>query len=139
MEKALIDTDIWFDILRGVRPQVMAYADAYLESYGYFTISAVTVAEFVRGIVRRHNPTVLRKWQEQMESLEILPIDAKVAELTGTIMARLDERGTPIGTVDPFIAATAILHERTLVTANTRHYQRIIEAGFALRLENWRE
>ncbi len=139
MEKALIDTDIWFDILRGVRPKVMEYADDYLATHGNFTISAMTVAEFIRGIVRRHNPRILQKWQEQMQSLEIIPVDAAVAELTGTILARLDDLGTPIGSIDPFVAATAIVHERVLVTANTRHYQRIIDAGFALRMANWRE
>lgn len=139
MEKALIDTDIWFDIGQGTVARVRENADAYWSQYGVFTIAAVSVAEIVRGLVRRNRQNWLQRWNEQRQWLEILPVDAAIGELTGEIYARLDERGTPIGTVDPFIAATAIVHGRTLVTANTRHYQRIIEAGFALRLANWRE
>ena len=139
MEKALIDTDIWFDIGQGTVARVRENADAYWAQYGVFTIAAVSVAEIVRGLVRRNQQNWLERWQQQRQWLEVLPVDSEIAALTGEIYARLDERGTPIGSIDPFVAATAIAHERILVTANTRHYQRIIDAGFALRMANWRE
>jgi len=47
--------------------------------------------------------------------------------------------GQQIGHLDPFIAATAIANDRPLVTNNTKHYQRIVDLGFPLELENWRE
>ncbi|MCS7208562.1 MAG: PIN domain-containing protein [Fimbriimonadales bacterium] len=86
MEKALMDTDIWFDILRGVRPRVLEYADAYLAYYGRFTISAMTVAEFTRGLARRQSPALMQKWELQRASLEILPVDERVAEQLTTII-----------------------------------------------------
>jgi len=52
MEKALIDTDIWLDIMKGVSPRVREHADAYWAVHGVFTLSVITVAEVVRGLVR---------------------------------------------------------------------------------------
>ena len=43
-----------------------------------------------------------------------------------------------IDVVDTFVAATAITHGLTLVNANTRHFPRVVSAGFPLVLANWR-
>jgi len=40
---------------------------------------------------------------------------------------------------DPLIAATALHHQLVLVSANVAHYQRVVQVGYSLRLENWRE
>ena len=36
------------------------------------------------------------------------------------------------------IAAIAVSRGLTLVTGNTRHYERVIGLGFDLRLDDWR-
>jgi predicted nucleic acid-binding protein len=59
--------------------------------------------------------------------------------LTALILTELIRTGQQIGLLDPFIAATAIANDRPLVTNNTKHYQRIVDLGFPLELENWRE
>ena len=53
------------------------------------------------------------------------------------IKANLMEQGTPIGNndVDIFIAAHCIVNDYTLVTNNTRHFERID----GLKLVNWKE
>jgi hypothetical protein len=53
MEKALIDTDIWLDIMRGLHPRVREHAEVYWNAFGRFTLSVITVAEVVRGLVKR--------------------------------------------------------------------------------------
>jgi predicted nucleic acid-binding protein len=71
--------------------------------------------------------------------LEILPFDEDIAMLAGSIHGMLSKLGQGIGDIDPLIAATALMNDFTLATGNTAHYQRIVDLGFPLKLENWRE
>ena len=58
--------------------------------------------------------------------------------IAGKILAALAQVGQKIGEQDPFISAVAIANGRPLVTNNMEHYQRIIDLGFPLEIENWR-
>jgi tRNA(fMet)-specific endonuclease VapC len=49
------------------------------------------------------------------------------------VASALTRRGEPIGTFDTLIAAHALSCDLTLVTNNTKHFQRV--AG--LKLANW--
>jgi tRNA(fMet)-specific endonuclease VapC len=108
-------------------------------AHGTFTLSVITVAEVVRGLVRRQRVDLLAQWRADVERLEILPLDYATGELAGELYARLDLAGVPIGRLDPLIAATALRHQLVLVTGNVRHYARVVEVGYPLRVENWRE
>jgi len=139
MEKALIDTDIWLDIMKGVYLRVREHAEVYWNTFGQFTLSVITVAEVVRGLVKRQQVGALARWRAELEALEILPIDWAVGDLAGELYARLELAGTPIGRWVPLIAATALRHQLVLVTGNVRHYARVVEVGYPLRIVNWRE
>lgn len=43
MDKALLDTDIFSEVLKGRNPQVVTAASEYLRHYGYFTIFPLIV------------------------------------------------------------------------------------------------
>lgn len=62
-----------------------------------------------------------------------LPFDSWAAEIHGRLRAQLQVLGTPIGPYDLQIAAIALANNLTLVTHNTREFNRV--AG--LRLEDW--
>jgi predicted nucleic acid-binding protein len=81
MRKALIDTDIWLEIARGVNPAVRAHANDYWATHGTFTLSVITVAEIVRGLVRQQRMDLLEQWRADVERLEILPLDYASGEL----------------------------------------------------------
>ena len=49
MNKALLDTDIFSEITKGVNPTIAAHAATYRQAFGLYTISAVTFMEIVRG------------------------------------------------------------------------------------------
>jgi predicted nucleic acid-binding protein len=70
---------------------------------------------------------------------EFLDVPADIGYLASEIIAKLEGGRQAIGFPDSLIAATAIYHGLTLVTANTRHFQRVIAVGFPLKLENWRD
>lgn len=61
------------------------------------------------------------------------PFDDSAAAVYGEVRARLERQGTPIGPNDLLIAAIALTRGATLVTHNTREFERIKE----LRLEDW--
>jgi toxin FitB len=64
----------------------------------------------------------------------ILPVDEATADIGGRVMARGQQAGRPVGTMDAFIAATAEHHDLTLVTRNVSDF-----SALGLRLINpWR-
>jgi predicted nucleic acid-binding protein len=49
LSKAILDTDIYSEVLKAVDPVVARNAIAYRQSDGFLTISTVTVMEIIRG------------------------------------------------------------------------------------------
>ncbi len=49
MDKVLLDTDIFSEILKGVNSQVASRSSAYLAVLGRYSISVITVMEIVKG------------------------------------------------------------------------------------------
>jgi len=139
MERALIDTDIFSDILKGRDKAVTAAAKAYRAGHGSFTISAITVMEIVQGLHKKGQASRIKRFLEFVELSEVLEFDLSAALVAGRIVSDLEDAGQPIGRADPMIAAIAIHHELVLITANTAHFRRIQEIGYPLLLDNWRE
>lgn len=97
-------------------------------------ISAVTLAELKHGVEKSIKPERNELALAQLLSaLTVIPFDDLAAIEYGKICAYLQKKGTPIGTMDMLIAATAISADMTLVTNNTREFERIPN----LSLENW--
>jgi tRNA(fMet)-specific endonuclease VapC len=67
------------------------------------------------------------------EMFTSLPFDDRCAEHYGLIRADLSREGRPVGPNDLMIAATARVHDLTLVTHNVSAFSRIV----GLRIEDW--
>ena len=67
------------------------------------------------------------------QSIEMVPVNAAVAETFGMIKATLESGGNRLDDFDLAIAATALANNLILVTNNTDHFTRID----GLRIENW--
>ena len=135
---AIIDTDIYSEIQKGVNSRVVAKATSYKIIYDYYTISIITVTEIVKGWQKRQREDRIKQFLAELNYLEILTLDLDGAEFAGRIDADLERAGQPIGLADVIIAATALQHNFTLVTGNTNHYKRIQALGYDLKLDNWR-
>lgn len=93
-------------------------------------LSVVTLAELSYGIdqmpesARRRR---LEQWRQQELPLRfegrIVPIDEKVAETWGRTVSRTESAGRPMSAMDAFLAATAEVHQFTLVTRNVSHFR----------------
>jgi tRNA(fMet)-specific endonuclease VapC len=134
LKKALLDTDIFSEITKGVDQTVAAHAQTYRKAFSRYTISAVTFMEVIRGYQQKQATHQLAA----IASEEVIAFDQAAAELAGTIGGELEHTGRPIGLADTMIAAIALTHGLELVTGNTTHFQRVQQLGYPLVLDNWR-
>lgn len=128
----LLDTNACIRILNG---QSMPLVERLRrETPHEIHLCSVVKAELIYGAYRSARPAEnMRLLTRFFEPYESLPFDDRCAEAYGRIRSELERAGTPIGPNDLIIAATAVTHRLTLVTANTREFQRVI----GLEIENW--
>lgn len=138
MDRALLDTDIFSEMLKGIDHSVVNRAVAYRAIWGRYATSMITVLEIVKGLHKVQREPEIQRFLEALSTVELLTLDLQAAELAGRIYADLERTGQPIGRADPMIAAIALQHGLTLVTGNLAHYRRIQSLGYDLALENWR-
>lgn len=79
------------------------------------------------------NPMWQRILDEVIPRCTWLPIDAAVCICTAELTAGLRRDGRMLDWADLFIAATALVHGKIVVTRNVRHFDRIE----GLLVENW--
>jgi tRNA(fMet)-specific endonuclease VapC len=132
MNKTLLDTDIYSEILRAVNPTVVANARLYRQTHSILTLSGITVMEMVKGFQQVQRPQKITDLLTYVAAEEVLDFRQPAAELAGRIWGDLDRTGQPIGFADPMIAAIALTHRVELATGNTAHYQRIKQLGYPL-------
>ncbi|EAZ90787.1 PIN domain-containing protein [Crocosphaera chwakensis] len=137
-QKCLLDTDIFSEIRKGKNINVITQAIAYKTIFKKYTISVITVSEIIKGWKKINRDDRVREFLQDLEQIEILPVDLKSAELLGLINAELEKNGQPIGLADVLIASIAISNNLILVTNNTKHYKKIQLLGYPLRIINWK-
>ncbi len=97
-------------------------------------LCSIVLSELLYGVYRSGRPAEnLRAIKEIQDRFISFPFDDDCAAASGQIRADLARAGTPIGPNDLMIAAIAVTNNLTVVTRNTREFERV--AG--LRLENW--
>ncbi len=97
-------------------------------------IPAIVVYELEAGIAKSSAPAKRRQQlDELLNTVELLPFDRSAARHAAEIRVWLERRGTPIGPMDTLIAATALANQATLVTHNTREFERVP----ALQVIDW--
>lgn len=138
MEKVLLDTDIFSEILKQKHEKVVTRAKQYHSYFGYYTITTITVLEIIKGFHKVGRENHIGRFLSAISGTEILTLNIKSSELAGRIYADLERTGQPIGRADPIIAAVALENNLALSTGNISHYQRIQSAGYDLILDNWK-
>ncbi len=125
----LLDTNA---VSEWVKPQpnpgLIAWTEGVVEDRVF--ISAVTLAELRYGIERLPAGAKRKRLDEWLrEELplrfedRIIPVDGAVADACGKVIARCESLGRPIEAMDAFIAATAEVHDLTLVTHNVSDFK----------------
>ena len=138
MDKALLDTDIFSEILKGRNESVARNASAYRQQFRRYTLSAITVMEVVKGLQQVNRHDHIDVLLSALSAEEILAFDRETAQVAGRIYGELERTGRPIGRADPMVAAIALQHKLVLVTGNVKHFERIQSLGFPLSVCDWR-
>ena len=101
---------------------------------GDLCISAITMAELEYGVYNSSKPEQNRLALLMfLSNIEIIPFDTKAAEIYGQIRHDLKTKGELIGSNDLLIAAHAKSLGYTLITNNTKEFERVD----GLILNNW--
>ncbi len=115
-----------------VPPHAASFRTWVREREDQLFVSTITVAEIQAGISRlerkgaARRAAMLAQWLgavlEFYES-RTLPLTSSVALETGRLLDRAIGAGGAPAFEDAAIAATAVVHDLTVVTANTRHFE----------------
>jgi tRNA(fMet)-specific endonuclease VapC len=97
-------------------------------------LSAITVAELEFGVAAsKRQGDNFSRLERFLVDFEVFPFDRDAARPYGSLRNSLQAQGTPIGPLDFLIAAHALALKATLITNNTREFQRIP----GLCVEDW--
>jgi tRNA(fMet)-specific endonuclease VapC len=130
--KRLLDTNVCIHIIRKRPPEVLRRFERY--EVGEVGVSSITIAELSYGVEKSSRPTQNRvALGGFLLPLEIVAFGPEAAAAYGRIRATLERAGTPIGPLDTLIAAHALSLGVTLVTNNTREFERVP----GVRVEDW--
>ena len=127
----LLDTDTciyWLNGKKSVRDKLLEIG------FQEVSICVITVSELYFGAYNsskiKQNLTTAEIF---IQNIGVLPLSNQTLKQFGQLKAQLRKAGTPVADFDLLIASVAITENLTLVTNNTRHYQRIPK----LILDNW--
>lgn len=135
----LLDTNV---VSEWVKPRPHANVARWIAETNedHICLSVITFAEIlwgIEGMVSGRRRDALRSWlQHELPARfegRILAVDLAVAESWGVLMSWSSKMGLNLGVVDAFFAATAQVYGLTLVTRNTKHFEKL---GVAL-LNPW--
>ena len=130
--KYMLDTNICIYLIKRRPAEVVRRFLA--QDPAELCISAVSYAELMHGVEKSQAPQKNRLALSLLLSpFAILPFDILAAEEYGRIRAAREPRGAPIGPMDLLIAAHARAAGLTVVTNNTREFDRVD----GLTVENW--
>ncbi len=116
MENVALDTSVCIDIIRNKQHGIelseqISGNQIFLPSVGLFEL-----------LLRRTN---LEAVEELVTRVNLLAFDEKAARKASEIAKELSGKGEPVGSLDIFIAATAIVNNCALATLNVKDFSRI--------------
>ncbi len=126
----LLDTDTCSCYLR--RPSKLFHR--FVQHSGRLHLSAVGLSELYTWGYKQEDPSrIVSAIASLRQAVRVLPFDETCAEMLGRIRGSQLRQGVSYASIDLLIAATALVHDLTLVTHNTKDFARIPD----LRIEDW--
>lgn len=127
----LLDTNILSDLVRHPQGQVFQRIAAVGEDS--VCTSIIVACELRFGATKSGSSRLIQQLERILEVLPVLPLEPPIDGYYAAIRTHLEQAGTPIGSNDLLIAAHALALDLTVVTANTREFERVP----ALSSDNW--
>lgn len=132
MSKIMLDTNICIYIIKN-RPTSVKEKFREFE-FSDLCLSSITASELYFGAYKsQYVEKSLMALESFLKPFNILDYDLKASKEYGKIRAELEKSGQVIGSLDMQIAAHALAYNMTLVTNNTKEFERVQ----GLSLDNW--
>ena len=113
----LIDTDVMIDFFKHKDPDKSPIVS--LSKQGTLALSALTITELRSGWTPKQADFLMPRLSALCA---IVPVSREIAEQAGMWRQEYKNNGLSLGTVDTVIAATAYLHDYSLLTNNVKDY-----------------
>lgn len=118
----LLDTDICSAYLKGRN----AVASRFIQYGGRLNVSAVSLGELYTWTLRARASRVrMQSLLDMLPLVSVVDVNADVARKFGELDAHLLDHGLSVSEIDLLNAATALVHDLTLVTHNVQDYVNI--------------
>jgi len=129
--KYLLDTNIISELVRNPQGDIKDRIAAVGEDA--ICTSIIVTSELRFGVVKKGSKRLRRQLEAILSAIEIIPFEEPADQQYAVLRPDLEKAGTPIGPNDMLIAAQAISHGLTLITANLREFSHVQ----GLAVENW--
>jgi tRNA(fMet)-specific endonuclease VapC len=123
----LLDTNACIALINEEPPAVRGRMQKATAAGGRVLVSSIAVFELWYGVGKSTKQEFNRKRLETFLAgpVLVLPFEDADARVAGSVRAALESRGKPIGAYDLLMAAQALRHQHTLVTANVSEFSRV--------------
>ncbi len=123
----ILDTNAVIALLKNQPTTVRNRLRRVVSRGASIAVSSIVLYELWYGVARserrRENAERLRVFLSG--NVAVIPFDEEDAVAAGDLRATFEKTGTPIGPYDLLIAAQALRHGATLVTANVSEFARV--------------
>lgn len=127
----MLDTNIISELMRNPQGKTAEHIAKVGERN--ICTSIIVAAELRYGSARSGSPRLVKAVDDLLREIAVLPLDAPADTEYGVTRISPEAAGKPIGGNDLLIAAHANAVGATIVTANTREFERVQ----GLKVENW--
>ena len=128
----MLDTNICSYIIRN-RPESIKEKLQEVEQEHTIALSSIVVSELLYGAKKKGSLKLLKIVRAFVDNFVIFDYSKVSAEFYATVRTDLEAKGKIIGANDLLIASHALSQKATLVTNNTREFERVE----GLILEDW--
>jgi len=118
----MLDTNVVSDLIRNPTGRAAQRARGAGDAV---CVSIIVAGELRYGCAKKRSASLLRRVEEFLAEVAVLPFDVPADRDYGDLRAGLEAAGRPIGSNDLLIAAHARALGATLVTANAGEFGRV--------------
>lgn len=130
--KYVLDTDTCSFIMRQSSAMLMERFAGIADNE--VAMSVITQGELKSGLARKPSATQLKARFDRLNmAIATLDLPAAAATHYAIIRAHLEQKGSPIGSNDLWIASHALAANMRLITNNVREFKRVP----GMKIENW--
>lgn len=123
----LLDTNACIALINGKPSSVRTRFEKARAAGAEISVSSVAIFELWYGVSKSSREEFNARRLETFLAgpIGVLAFEDEDARVAGSVRASLEAAGKPIGAYDLLIAAQALVHELTLVTANVSEFSRV--------------